>query len=42
MHWHGAAPDRPFSHMAMSETSEGTSWGGQVSDTEYKMGPVAN
>lgn len=33
MHWHGAAPDRLFSHLAMPETGEGTSWGEQVSDT---------
>ena len=31
-----------FSHLAMSETGEGASWGEQVSDTEYKMGPAAN
>src|SRR6201987_26865 len=33
MHWHGAAPDRLFSHLAMSETGErgeGTSWGEHV------------
>lgn len=37
-HWHGAAPDRLFSHLAMSETSEaggGTAWGQHVSDAEY-------
>src|SRR5437870_7339791 len=44
MHWHGAAPDRLFAHPAMSEAGEqgqGTSWGEQVSDTEYKMEPAA-
>jgi quercetin dioxygenase-like cupin family protein len=45
MHWHGAASDRLFSHLAMSETGErgeGTSWGEQVSDSEYKMEPAPN
>ena len=42
MHWHGATPDRLFTHLAMSETGEGTSWGEQVSDTEYKMDLAAN
>ena len=45
MHWHGAAPDRLFSHLAMSETGErgeGTSWGEQVSDSEYRMEPAPN
>jgi quercetin dioxygenase-like cupin family protein len=44
MHWHGAAPDRLFSHLAMSESGEqgqGTSWGEHVSDAEYKA-PVAD
>ena len=42
MHWHGAAPDRLFSHLAMSETGEqgqGTAWAEHVSDSEYKMEP---
>ena len=42
-HWHGAAPDRLFAHMAMSENSDtgaGTSWGEHVSDAEYTA-PVA-
>jgi len=37
-HWHGAAPDRLFSHLAMSETSDqgaGTAWFELVSDAEY-------
>ncbi|HEX3405036.1 MAG TPA: cupin domain-containing protein [Acetobacteraceae bacterium] len=37
-HWHGAAPDRLFAHMAMSENSDsgaGTSWGEHVSDADY-------
>ena len=39
LHWHGAAPDRLFSHLAMSENGEqgqGTSWGEHVSEGEYK------
>ena len=45
MHWHGAAPDRLFSHLAMSETGErgeGTSWSEQVSDSEYRIEPAPN
>jgi quercetin dioxygenase-like cupin family protein len=39
MHWHGAAPDRLFAHLALSEAGEqgqGTAWGEHVSDAEYK------
>jgi len=38
MHWHGAAPDRLFSHLALSEAGEqgqGTAWDTHVSDAEY-------
>jgi quercetin dioxygenase-like cupin family protein len=38
LHWHGAAPDRLFAHLAMSENSDagaGTSWGEHVSDGDY-------
>jgi quercetin dioxygenase-like cupin family protein len=38
MHWHGAAPDRLFAHLAMSENSDtgaGTAWAAHVSDAEY-------
>lgn len=38
-HWHGAAPDRLFTHLAMSEMSEdggGTDWFEKVSDAEYR------
>jgi quercetin dioxygenase-like cupin family protein len=45
MHWHGAAPDRLFAHLAMSENGEqgqGTAWGEHVSDTEYTMQPAAD
>jgi quercetin dioxygenase-like cupin family protein len=44
MHWHGAAPDRLFAHLAMSENGEqgqGTSWAEQVSETDYKMEPAS-
>src|ERR1041385_3096429 len=43
-HWHGAAPDRLFSHLAMSESGEngqGTAWSEQVSEAEYKATPQA-
>ena len=43
LHWHGAAPDRLFAHLAMSENSDtgaGTTWGEHVSDAEYTA-PVA-
>jgi quercetin dioxygenase-like cupin family protein len=38
MHWHGAAPDRLFSHLALSEAGEqgqSTAWGKHVADEEY-------
>ena len=38
-HWHGAAPDRLCTHLAMSEMSEdggGTDWFEKVSDAEYR------
>jgi hypothetical protein len=38
MHWHGASPDRLFSHLALSEAGEqgqGTAWGTHVGDAEY-------
>jgi len=38
-HWHGAAPDRFMTHLALWEAPEGdgpeTEWGDQVSDEEY-------
>ena len=36
-HWHGAAPDSDFSHIAvMPKRSENkTVWGGPVTETEY-------
>jgi quercetin dioxygenase-like cupin family protein len=44
-HWHEAAPDRLFSHLAMSETGEqgqGTEWGEHVTDCEYTMQSAAD
>jgi 4-carboxymuconolactone decarboxylase len=38
MHWRGAAPDHPFSHLALPEAGEqgqGASWGAHVSDAGY-------
>jgi quercetin dioxygenase-like cupin family protein len=43
-HWHGAAPDRLFAHLAMSENSdkgEGTAWFEKVSDADYNKPPAA-
>ena len=43
-HWHGAAPDKLFSHLAMSELNdkgEGTQWFEHVSDGDYNAVPAA-
>ena len=43
MHWHGAAPDRLFAHLAMSENGEqgqGTDWAEHVSDEDYAKPPA--
>jgi quercetin dioxygenase-like cupin family protein len=40
-HWHGAAPDRFMTHLAMQEVDdEGNpaSWGEHVTDEEYRAG----
>jgi quercetin dioxygenase-like cupin family protein len=42
-HWHGAAPDKLFSHLAMSELNdkgEGTAWFEHVSDEDYNKTPA--
>jgi quercetin dioxygenase-like cupin family protein len=42
-HWHGAAPDKLFAHLAMSETTdtgEGTAWFEKVSDQDYNKTPA--
>ncbi len=41
-HWHGAAPDRFMTHIAMHEldqTGSAVSWGEHVSDEEYTAAP---
>jgi len=41
-HWHGAAPDRFMTHLAMQEADDSGSpvtWGEQVSDEQYAAGP---
>jgi quercetin dioxygenase-like cupin family protein len=43
-HWHGAAPDRFMTHVAMQQVDEaGTAvaWGEHVSDEEYAAEPAA-
>ncbi len=42
-HWHGAASDRLFIHLAMSEITdkgEGTQWFEKVSDEDYRKTPA--
>jgi len=42
-HWHGAAPDKLFSHLAMSEQTdkgEGTAWFEHVSEADYTAKPA--
>ncbi len=42
-HWHGAAPDRFMTHLAMQEaddTGSPVTWGEQVSDEEYNAAPA--
>ncbi len=44
MHWHGAAPDRLFSHLAMSESGEGgqgIDWAEPVTDEDYNKPAAA-
>jgi quercetin dioxygenase-like cupin family protein len=44
-HWHGAAPDRVFVHLAVQEaTSDGeeASWFEHVTDQEYASSPQAS
>ncbi|HEU5003117.1 MAG TPA: cupin domain-containing protein [Actinomycetota bacterium] len=43
-HWHGAAPDRFMTHLAMQEVGDdGTAavWGDHVTDEEYGAAPAA-
>ena len=42
-HWHGAAPTRLMTHIAMQladDTGSPVSWGRQVSDDEYAQAPT--
>lgn len=42
-HWHGAAPDRLMSHLALQEVGDAGSvvaWGDHVTDEEYAQPPV--
>jgi quercetin dioxygenase-like cupin family protein len=43
-HWHGAAPDRFMTHLAMHEVDEQGSpvtWGEHVTDEEYRAAPTS-
>ncbi|HUZ28274.1 MAG TPA: cupin domain-containing protein [Solirubrobacteraceae bacterium] len=43
-HWHGAAPNRFMTHIAMQEvddTGSPVTWGEHVSDAEYGAAPAA-
>lgn len=43
-HWHGAAPDRIFTHLAMSEVGDdggGTEWFEHVDDAVYGAKPAS-
>jgi quercetin dioxygenase-like cupin family protein len=35
-HWHGAGPDRPMTHLSITEG--GAEWGEHVTDEEYRRG----
>lgn len=42
-HWHGAAPDRLFAHLAVSENGpggEGTDWFEPVTEADYTTPPA--
>jgi hypothetical protein len=47
-HWHGAAPDRFMTHLAMWEGpapdsgQPETDWGEQVTDDEYRVAHTTN
>lgn len=43
-HWHGAAPDRLMTHLAMHQVDDqgsAASWGEQVSEEDYAAEPAA-
>jgi quercetin dioxygenase-like cupin family protein len=42
-HWHGAAPNRLITHVAIQEADESlgpAAWGRHVSDEEYRAAPA--
>ena len=42
-HWHGAAPDRFMTHLAMHQVDEhgnAVTWGEHVTDEEYGASPA--
>jgi quercetin dioxygenase-like cupin family protein len=44
-HWHGAAPDRFFAHLAMMEVDDagrGTAWFEPVSEIDYTAAAVVD
>ena len=44
-HWHGAAPDRFMTHLALLDVDDegnSASWGEHVSDAEYSAAPGPN
>jgi quercetin dioxygenase-like cupin family protein len=44
-HWHGAAPDRFMTHLAMLEVGDDgnpATWGDHVTDEEYAQAPHPN
>jgi quercetin dioxygenase-like cupin family protein len=44
-HWHGAAPDRFMTHVAMLEVDDagnGVTWGDHVPDAEYEAAPAGS
>ena len=41
-HWHGAAPDRFMTHLAMQDVDDeanAATWGDHVTDEEYNAAP---
>jgi quercetin dioxygenase-like cupin family protein len=43
-HWHGAAPDRFMTHIAMQQVDDqgsAVTWGQHVTDEEYSAAPVS-
>jgi quercetin dioxygenase-like cupin family protein len=43
-HWHGAAPDRFMTHLAMQEVDDqgsAATWGEHVTDEEYNAAPAS-